>query len=115
MTVPRLGYPRSRTARLVSNAQLLASTATIEHWLRSKWQDHAAPFYCSVDLRNSGFKLARSIPISSRQAAKECAATKSDTLTEVNVTSPTCFQAITDQTGFNVAGMMVDALEHALR
>ena len=34
-----------------------------------------------------------------------------DTLTEINVTSPTCFQEITDQTGFNVAGMFVDALE----
>jgi glutathione synthase len=34
-------------------------------------------------------------------------------LTEVNVTSPTCFQEITEQTGFNVAGMMIDALEHA--
>ncbi len=34
-----------------------------------------------------------------------------DYLTEVNVTSPTCFQEITDQTGFNVAGMMIDALE----
>jgi glutathione synthase len=32
-------------------------------------------------------------------------------LTEVNVTSPTCFREIMDQTGFNVAGMMVDALE----
>lgn len=32
-------------------------------------------------------------------------------LTEVNVTSPTCFQEITEQTGFNVAGMMLDALE----
>jgi glutathione synthase len=37
-----------------------------------------------------------------------------DYLTEVNVTSPTCFQEITDQTGFNVAGMMLDALEHAV-
>ncbi|HEX6002787.1 MAG TPA: glutathione synthase [Burkholderiales bacterium] len=34
-----------------------------------------------------------------------------DFLTEVNVTSPTCFQEITEQTGFNVAGMMLDALE----
>jgi len=34
-----------------------------------------------------------------------------DYLTEVNVTSPTCFQEITGQTGFNVAGMMLDALE----
>ena len=36
-----------------------------------------------------------------------------DFLTEVNVTSPTCFQEITEQTGFNVAGMMIDALEGA--
>jgi len=35
-----------------------------------------------------------------------------DTLTEVNVTSPTCMVEITDQTGFNVAGMMIDALEN---
>ncbi len=34
-----------------------------------------------------------------------------DYLTEVNVTSPTCFQEIAEQTGFNVAGMMLDALE----
>jgi glutathione synthase len=34
-----------------------------------------------------------------------------DWLTEVNVTSPTCFREITDQTGFNVAGMFMDALE----
>jgi glutathione synthase len=34
-----------------------------------------------------------------------------DYLTEVNVTSPTCFQEIMQQTGFNVAGMMVDAVE----
>ena len=34
-------------------------------------------------------------------------------LTEVNVTSPTCFQEITEQTGFNVAGMFMDALEAA--
>ena len=32
-------------------------------------------------------------------------------LTEVNVTSPTCFQEITDQTGFDVAAMFIDALE----
>jgi glutathione synthase len=37
-----------------------------------------------------------------------------DYLTEVNVTSPTCFQEITEQTGFNVAGMMLDAVEHAV-
>ena len=36
-----------------------------------------------------------------------------DYLTEVNVTSPTCFQEIMQQTGFNVAGMFVDAVEAA--
>jgi len=37
-----------------------------------------------------------------------------DWLTEVNVTSPTCFREIMDQTGFDVAGMFVDALEAAV-
>jgi len=36
-----------------------------------------------------------------------------DYLTEINVTSPTCFREITEQTGFNVAGMFMDALEAA--
>jgi glutathione synthase len=34
-----------------------------------------------------------------------------DYLTEINVTSPTGMQEITAQTGFNVAGMFMDALE----
>lgn len=34
-------------------------------------------------------------------------------LTEINVTSPTCFVEITEQTGFDVPGMFVDALEAA--
>ncbi len=38
-----------------------------------------------------------------------------ENLTEINVTSPTCFQEITDQTGVNVAGLFVDALEAAVR
>jgi glutathione synthase len=37
-----------------------------------------------------------------------------DCLTEINVTSPTCFQEITQQTGFDVAKVFVDALEAAL-
>ena len=36
-------------------------------------------------------------------------------LTEVNVTSPTCFREITDQTGFDVAAMFMDALTQALQ
>jgi len=38
-----------------------------------------------------------------------------DCLTEVNVTSPTCFREITAQTGFNVAGRFMDALERRVR
>ena len=38
-----------------------------------------------------------------------------DSLTEINVTSPTCFQEIFDQTGFDVAAMFIDALERALK
>jgi glutathione synthase len=37
-----------------------------------------------------------------------------DWLTEVNVTSPTCFREIMEQTGFDVAGMFIDALERAV-
>jgi glutathione synthase len=37
-----------------------------------------------------------------------------DHLTEINVTSPTCFAEITQQTGFNVAQRFMDALEQAL-
>lgn len=36
-----------------------------------------------------------------------------DSLTEINVTSPTCFREISDQSGFDVAAMFVDALERA--
>ncbi len=36
-------------------------------------------------------------------------------LTEINVTSPTCFQEIMQQSGFDVAGMFIDALEAALK
>ena len=38
-----------------------------------------------------------------------------DSLTEINVTSPTCFQEIFDQTGFDVAAMFIDALDRALK
>lgn len=36
----------------------LAHSARIEQWFRAQWQEHTPPFYASVDLRNSGFKLA---------------------------------------------------------
>jgi len=37
---------------------LLDATPRIERWFRLEWQEHTPPFYCSVDLRNAGFKLA---------------------------------------------------------
>jgi glutamate--cysteine ligase len=37
---------------------VIAAQPAIEHWFRTQWQEHATPFYSSVDLRNSGFKLA---------------------------------------------------------
>ena len=38
--------------------RILDRMPDIERWLRTKWQEHAVPFYTSVDLRNAGFKLA---------------------------------------------------------
>lgn len=38
-----------------------------------------------------------------------------DALTEINVTSPTCFVEITEQSGFDVAAMFVNALEQRCR
>jgi glutamate--cysteine ligase len=43
---------------LALEKRFLDAETTIEHWLRSQWLAHSPPFYCSVDLRNSGFKLA---------------------------------------------------------
>ncbi|MDR2186787.1 MAG: glutamate--cysteine ligase [Azonexus sp.] len=38
--------------------RFLDASAQIERWLRGQWLEHTPPFYSSVDLRNSGFKLA---------------------------------------------------------
>jgi glutamate--cysteine ligase len=38
--------------------KFLDATPRIERWFRMEWQEHTPPFYCSVDLRNAGFKLA---------------------------------------------------------
>lgn len=38
-----------------------------------------------------------------------------DCVTEINVTSPTCFQEIFDQTGCDVAALFIDAMEAALQ
>ena len=39
-------------------SHLLEHQVRAESWLRSQWLQTPAPFYASVDLRNSGFKLA---------------------------------------------------------
>jgi glutamate--cysteine ligase len=38
--------------------KILEATPAIERWFRMSWQEHTPPFYCSVDLRNAGYKLA---------------------------------------------------------
>ena len=37
---------------------ILNHQAQIEAWFRSQWHQHQPPFYGSVDIRNSGYKLA---------------------------------------------------------
>lgn len=39
-------------------SHILENISKIEHWFRVKWTEYQVPFYGSVDLRNSGFKLA---------------------------------------------------------
>ncbi|MGE5027849.1 MAG: glutamate--cysteine ligase, partial [Betaproteobacteria bacterium] len=43
---------------LALEQHILDAQPRIEHWFRTRWQEHYAPFYASVDLRNAGFKLA---------------------------------------------------------
>ncbi|HEX8873261.1 MAG TPA: glutamate--cysteine ligase [Nitrosospira sp.] len=57
MPVPHLAIAPSRPTLDLERCIIDAMPA-IEHWLRNQWQTHTVPFYCSVDLRNSGFKLA---------------------------------------------------------
>jgi glutamate--cysteine ligase len=56
LNVPNL--PASAGPVLEFERRILDSVPQIEHWFRAQWQEHAPPFYASVDLRNAGFKLA---------------------------------------------------------
>lgn len=38
--------------------KMLDAMPQIERWFRMEWQEHTPPFYSSVNLRHSGFKLA---------------------------------------------------------
>src|SRR6266567_4538897 len=70
MTVPRL-VPLHRISAMVPHLTthltgplqelervVLDRRPEIERWFRTQWLEHEVPFYTSVDLRNSGFKLA---------------------------------------------------------
>lgn len=56
MPVPHLSALHGPILELEN--RINAEKPIIEHWFRSKWRENTVPFYCSVDLRNSGFKLA---------------------------------------------------------
>lgn len=55
--IPRLATAVSGPLRHLEASFLTAQT-DIERWFRQRWQEDSAPFYASVDLRNSGYKLA---------------------------------------------------------
>src|SRR5260370_26168135 len=55
--VPHL-VPALNGPLLALERKILDATPAIERWFRLEWQEHTPPFYCSVDLRNAGFKLA---------------------------------------------------------
>lgn len=37
---------------------ILDAMPAIERWFRLEWMEHTPPFYCGIDIRNSGYKLA---------------------------------------------------------
>jgi len=55
--VPHLTTALSGPLRALEQ-QILDAMPAIERWFRNQWQEHEVPFYSSVDLRNSGFKIA---------------------------------------------------------
>ena len=74
---------------------------------RRTWRGPAAVAARPRDRRGGGAKLAaRGLLLVGLDVI-------GDYVTEVNVTSPTCFVEIAEQTGFDVAGMFAQALEKA--
>ena len=55
--IPTLGTPMGAELFKLEK-YIINHSCDIEQWFRSQWQNHQAPFYASVDLRNAGFKLA---------------------------------------------------------
>src|SRR5258706_16452607 len=71
MILPARDSPRNRNSAMVPHLTtsltgplqelervVLDQRPEIERWFRTQWLEHEVPFYTSVDLRNSGFKLA---------------------------------------------------------
>ncbi len=56
-TIPQLSTANT-SPLLKFEEQLITRSADIEAWFRAQWLKTPPPFYCSVDLRNAGFKLA---------------------------------------------------------
>jgi glutamate--cysteine ligase len=55
--VPKLAAALTAPLQAIE-AYLVRNQAGIEQWFRARWVETPAPFYCSVDLRNAGYKLA---------------------------------------------------------
>ncbi len=56
-TVPRLSTALQGPLKALENT-LITYEDKIEQWFRNQWLTSPAPFYSSVDLRNSGYKVA---------------------------------------------------------
>lgn len=56
-TTPELSTSLSAPLLQVEK-QIIAHQSAIESWFRTQWRNTPAPFYTSVDLRNSGYKIA---------------------------------------------------------
>ncbi|MFZ8943479.1 MAG: glutamate--cysteine ligase [Methylophilaceae bacterium] len=55
--IPKLNNQLSEELFKLEN-YIINHSCDVEHWFRSQWSHQKVPFYSSVDLRNSGFKLA---------------------------------------------------------
>lgn len=55
--IPKLNVKLSNELSKLEN-YIVNHSCDVEHWFRSQWNHNDVPFYSSIDLRNSGFKLA---------------------------------------------------------
>ena len=57
MTLPAIAANRLADLQAFERA-ILEKQPQIEAWFRAQWRTHTPPFYGSVDIRNSGYKMA---------------------------------------------------------